>query len=559
MVATLLSLKFHLTIAELKRSTVRLVLWIIGGLYVLAMIVGILVILASTSSAVKGAEAQTGSLIVLVGSLIVIGWILLPLVFFGSDQTLDPARFTQFPLKGSQLAPGLAVAGIVGLPGFFTALIALGSALPWVQVPVAFAFGLVGGVLGWFMTQLGARAASATLSGMLSSRKAKDMTGMISLIVILMLSMVGSMVSIVIQAFSSSPDLWQQTLATVDRVSAVLSWTPLGAPWALATDAGRGQWLLLVGHLVVTLAYIVLGLWGFGAILDRALVAPAHAESTTVITKGDFVAKAANWFWANGSMTPVAAITARCLRYWRRDPRYLGQMPAILLMPILFTVMSRFMGSSITMDGGEGIPGWASVGMIAFGLGFMALMTGYTMSADVSSDSTAWWIHLASGVKGWQDRLGRVFGNMVWAAPLIIIVGVAVAIINGSTARIPAVLGAMLVLYLTALAVASVFSALIIYPMPLPGESPLRMKSAMMGAQMLSQMGSMGISAVLALPVCLWAVFTRGWTDWLILIVGIVWGVIVLVVGVILGGKVMDSRGPAILLTLRKNDSRERG
>ena len=36
--------------------------------------------------------------VVFTGSAIVLGWVLLPLLFFGVDETLDPARLTLFPL-----------------------------------------------------------------------------------------------------------------------------------------------------------------------------------------------------------------------------------------------------------------------------------------------------------------------------------------------------------------------------------------------------------------------------------------------------------------------------
>ncbi len=558
MVATLLSLKLRLTVAELKRSTARLVIWIILALYALALVGLALVGLAVASLAVRGHEALTASLTVVVGSVVTLGWIVLPLVFFGSDQTLDPARFSQFPLKGSQLAPGLVLAGIVGLPGLFTAVLGLGGALPWLGSPAVFAVGLVGGILGWLTTQLWCRTASAGLSGALSSRKAKDLTGLIGLVVVLLLSLGAYGVSMAASFFAADLGRWQRFLSVVTDAGAVLSWTPLGAPWALVGDAGQGQWLLFAGHLIVTCGYLAVGAWAFSAILSKALVTPAHVQESASVTKGDAVAKAATWFWATGRLTPVAAITARCLRYWRRDPRYLGQIPAVLLIPVLFTVMGWAFGSPSLM-GDQPMPAVLSSGFVAFGLGFAAVMAGYALSADVASDATAWWIHLASGVKGWQDRLGRVLAELVWAVPLVVVVSVVMLWVTGHPDRIPAAIGAAFALYLAGLAVASVFSALIIYPMPLPGESPLRMRSAMLGSQMLSQFGCMVASGLLGLPVGVWALFSHGWQDWLVLAVGLVWGVGLLVVGVVVGGKVMDARGPAILLSLRKNDSRERG
>ena len=558
MVATLLSLKLRLTLAELKRSTARLVVWIIMALYLAAMVGLVLIGLAFASLVVTGHEAMAGALTILIGAVVVVGWTVLPLLFFGSDQTLDPARFIPFPLTGRQLAPGLLVAGVVGLPGLATAILALGSALLWLHHPAALVAGLVGGVLGWLMAQVGCRLASAGLSGLLSTRKARDLTGLIGLIVILLLSTLGYGVSLVMSYFSADPGRWSQVIDGAGTIGAVLAWTPLGAPWALAGDIGQGAIGLAVVHLLLTLVYLGLGLWAYAALLGKALVTPVHISASAPLAKGDAIAQAAGWAWAQGSLVPVAVIARRCLRYWRRDPRYLGQVPAAIFMPVLFTIMGLTMGRLPSTDG-QVMPSILTTGMEAFGLGFMALLCGYALSSDIASDATAWWIHLATGVKGWQDRLGRIIAQAIWALPLIVVVAVAVTWVVGHPGRIAGAVGASLCFYLVALGVSSVASALIIYPVALPGESPLRLRTAAAGPQMLSQFGCLAASGLLGLPVGLWAMLTHGAQDGFILLVGVVWGAAVLMAGTIWGGQVMDARAPAILQSLRQNDSRERG
>ena len=556
MVTTLLSLKLHLTIADLKRSTVRLVIWIILAVNILFLLVLALIGLTASSLAVVGNEAQTGWITVLSGSVLVLGWALIPLVFFGFDQTLDPARFTQFPLTGRQLAPGLVLAGVLGLPGLVTAVLCLGSSLPWIRTPLVALVGLVGGVLGFLMTQACSRMITTAFSGSLSTRKARDMTGLIGLILVLVLSMSGYALSLVISLFTTSSLSLADTWSMIGGVSSVLSWTPLGSPWAMASDAGQGHWLMLVAHLGVTCIYLGLALWAYSAILDKALVTPAKTQSTSVLVK-DFIARVAGIRWVKGTLVPVAAIAARCLRYWRRDPRYLGQIVGMLMMPVIFTVIALGFQAIPTNGPEDQILAYLFNGMIGFGLGFMALLAGYTISADIAYDSTAWWIHLATGVKGWQDRLGRLIAQAVISTPLVIIAAVAVPWIIGKPDIFPGALTAMLCLYLLSLGVSSIFSALIIYPVALPGESPLTIKTGMMGLQTLSQMGCLGIATILSLPICIWVLFASGGQVWAALAVAIIWGGSAVIAGVVVGGRIMDARGPSILASLRKNDSRE--
>ncbi|MDR0488072.1 MAG: hypothetical protein LBG99_01485 [Propionibacteriaceae bacterium] len=557
MVATLLGLKLHLVVADLKRSTARLVIWILFALYALSMIAMILVGLIVASMAITGNEEMASAITIIAGSILVMGWTLLPLIFFGADQTLDPARFAHFPVTGTKLAPGLLLAGAIGLPGLATAVICLGTGLPWWKTPAVLVMGVISGLLGFLLTQIGCRVASTALSGTLSSRKAKDLTGLIGLVVVLVMSMGVYGVSMGINFFALNGNP-AEAMMVARSTATVLAWTPLGAPWAIVGAAGQGYWLMALVYLGLTLVYIVAGVWLYAKILDKALITPTIAVSTADVGKGDIINSVTRVTKAQGSWIPVAAILARSLRYWRRDPRYMGQIPAILMMPIMFGIIGWGTTSFADPSTDASIAAVLSKGMIAFGLGFMALMAGYSLSADVASDSTAWWTHLATGVKGWQDRLGRVLGQLIWAAPVIILVGIIASLFLFDASRIPSVMGALMALYLCGLGLSSLFSALIIYPVALPGESPLKMKTGMMGLQMLSQFGSLIIAGLLALPLCIWAIFATGVQAWLVLILGLVWGAILLILGVILGGKIMDSRGPQILASLTKNDSRER-
>ncbi|HMO10465.1 MAG TPA: hypothetical protein PKB06_02930 [Actinotalea sp.] len=114
MVEHLVRLKLTLLRNGLRRSAWQVVMFLLGLLYGL----GVLVLVAAGLVALAvGAppDVQRGVLVV-VGSAVVLGWAVLPLVAFGVDATLDPARFVTFPVPRRDLLVGLALAGLVGVP-----------------------------------------------------------------------------------------------------------------------------------------------------------------------------------------------------------------------------------------------------------------------------------------------------------------------------------------------------------------------------------------------------------------------------------------------------------
>src|SRR5690606_41545430 len=50
------------------------------------------------------------------GAALVLGSVLLPLVWFGVDDTLDPARFALLPLPRTRLVLGLLAAALLSVP-----------------------------------------------------------------------------------------------------------------------------------------------------------------------------------------------------------------------------------------------------------------------------------------------------------------------------------------------------------------------------------------------------------------------------------------------------------
>ncbi len=117
MVALLVRLKLTLLRNSLRRSVWRTVGLVIGVVYALGIVVlafAGLIALRFTSTAL------TADVTVPAFALLTLGWLLLSLLVFGVDETVDPARFALLPVRARELLPGLLLAGLIGVPGVAT-------------------------------------------------------------------------------------------------------------------------------------------------------------------------------------------------------------------------------------------------------------------------------------------------------------------------------------------------------------------------------------------------------------------------------------------------------
>ena len=117
MVKILIRLKLTLLANSLRRSVWRTVGLIVGLIYGLGAVVAVLVGLAALrfSSLTLTADAT-----VVAFSALTLGWLLMSLLVFGVDETVDPARFALLPVRAGELLPGLVATALIGVPGVAT-------------------------------------------------------------------------------------------------------------------------------------------------------------------------------------------------------------------------------------------------------------------------------------------------------------------------------------------------------------------------------------------------------------------------------------------------------
>ncbi|ALV45894.1 transporter [Arthrobacter alpinus] len=523
MVAHLVRLKLTLLRNSLRRSPWQLVGLIIGGLYGLGMLVTVIVALAALGT---GEADFIGTAVVLAGAALILGWLIIPVVAAGLDMTLDPARFTTYAIPMKSLLAGLLVSSFIGVPGAITLIASIGTAASWWKHPLAGLVALVCGVLGALTCIAASRAITAASASLASSRRFKDFSGIVLLLPLMFL---GPIITSVADGVSN---LREYLPALADTVS----WTPLGAIWAVPAEVAQGHFGAAGLKFLIAIGTLGVLIWVWKVCLSRALVTPAFTGGGR--RRGGKLGFF-TWFPA----TPAGAIAARCLSYWFRDPRYSAGLLIAPLMPLIFVFAGSQAGTGDTLGVALG-----------FGGALAAFLVVWSISADISYDNTAFALHIATGVDGRADRLGRAMAAGVLALPLGLVYSVVGGIVIGDVAQLVATVGLVLGVVGSGLGLASVFSARFTMNAPLPGESPMKTRPGNGLSSALIQMAGFGGLGVLVLPELILAIVavTTGQIlfAWLALLVGVVLGGVFFTIGVRMGARIYNERAPELLLAV---------
>ncbi|MDQ0633434.1 ABC-2 type transport system permease protein [Arthrobacter pascens] len=522
MVAHLLRLKLTLLRNGLRRSPWQLVGMVFGGLYALGLVAALVAALVILRQADDGL-AQTA--VVLGGSAAILGWGIIPVVASAADMTLDPARFTTFAIPMPQMLAGLALGGLIGIPGLATALVALATVWTWSRGAFPAIGALTGACLGVLSCIVLSKVVTTATASLAASRRFKDASGIAFMVPLVLM---GPIVAGVSRGVSASAGFLPDLART-------LAWTPLGAAWALGGDLAAGRPGEAAAKLLIALSTLAGLAWCWKLLLERALVNPPYAGSGS--RKGGKMG-----LFALLPATPVGAVTARSLTYWLRDPRYAGSLVVVPLLPVLLL----FQGSQS-----------GDYGTLAFAAPLAAFLLAWSISADVSYDNTAFALHLATGVRGRDDRLGRALACLAFALPVVLIFAMGHLAFSGGWEQLPGRLGLSLGILFTGLGLSSVVSARYTVAVPLPGDSPFKKPPGNVGQTMAVQFAGMGILALLVLPEAALLVaqlFTgNALFGWINLAVGLILGLVLFMAGVRLGGRWLDARGPELLAQLTVN------
>ena len=571
MVATLVRLRWRLTLNSLRANVWALIGTVVGALYGL----GLLLALVAGAIGLGGLGADAAApVLAAAGALTVLGWALVPLMLTGVDSTLDPRAMAAWTAPSRPLAIGLAVAAATGVPGVITGAGLLLPVLVWA----------VAGQWGAALLALAlAPAALATCvllsrvvvigAGVSTSRRGRDRAGVIAVLAILLVSLAPALLNLGTR-LDSGIDL--EGLRTAARVAGL---TPFG--WALAAPGhlARGEAAAAIGLSAAALALPAALAPVWERVVGRVMTGPARSDARSRAYDGAAqeggaqaggaqagaagaaagVSRVLPWHRRlEGIMpSPAAAVAARCLRYWRADPRYLVQAISLAITPVLLAVIIA-LGRTSIVDAGETAslaPGRAPAVLLAAPV-LTALLSGWGLHNDLAFDSTALWTQVSASVRGRDDRLGRIVAAALWQTPVIAVLALGGGAWTGLWRALPAVGGLSAALYGCALAWSSLTGVLLPYEVNAPGDSPMKSRtSGTVLIAVLVQMVGMGVIGLAAAPVIAgFAVMALagawGW-GWPFLAAGVLWGAGATWAGIAVGGRLLDSRGVRILTAIR--------
>ncbi|PRB13945.1 hypothetical protein [Microbacterium sp. MYb62] len=515
MVAHVLRLRFALLLGSLRGDR-RVRVLVTFGAVVAVTVVVCLAVFSLAGAPVPVARAVT----VLGGAALLLGFLVGPILVGAVDQ-LDPRRFAVFGVDERRMPWVLALASFVSVPSLAllavyisVCIVAIGAGAPW---PLAVSMTLVSVIT----TVLTSRIGMAINALLLPERRSRELTALFALALIV--------IAFPVAVFLGSLRWDGHVPASLAALTTAIGFSPLAASpaflFAAAADETASAWT----SAVIAVVSVAL-LWVAWTWLVRRLLTTTERPVTSRERTG------LGWFGLLPS-NAFGAIAARSLVYWLRDRRYIMN---IIVVPVagVLTVLPLIV-AGVPLEVAVLVP-----------VPVMALFFGWLPHNDVAYDSTALWTHVASGVRGLPDRLGRLVPVLLVAIPVLAIAVPLSLLVIGDWALLLPLSGLAASLLFSALGISSIVSVVAPYAVSRPGDSPFQQP------QRPTSRGAYGpAAAFLGAIVCsapaIWlfaAAFVGGSAYapaafW----VGLIVGIVVLVVGAIVGGRIFERSGERLM------------
>jgi ABC-2 type transport system permease protein len=517
----LVQLKLRLLLGALRASNAARVSFILSSTIALFVAVGTFAGLASLRH--NGAAVH---LTAVIYTLFALGWVILPLIAFGLDGTLDPAALALYPLRTRPLMIGLLAASATGAWPLANLIGELGIVVGLAHGALAVVIAVIAALLQVLFCITLARLVTTALAGLMRSRRGRDLA-------VLAIIPIFALYEVFAQVLPKAIGNHELTAASFAEVDAWLRWLPPGLVAHAVQDASTGHAGTAVLRLLLAAAVTVVLGWLWARALSRALVT-ADASTQAATIKGGSLP-----FGRRGGLT--GTIAARSLVYQRRDPTsmaYLGFTVVLMVVVSISALRGTHPVVGVLISAGVG---GASVGLQrgdSFGLDGPA----FYLDALALSGRRA--------LRSWFA--GQNAAIAVIAVPLILVVPLVLAIITRHP--VDGLLSMALGLAATGagLGIADLFSSALPYPMERRAGSPLPRQAEGFAMQSLAgRFGGLIATAILVIPVIVAIGETGSVADAIrvpaLIAGGAVYGALLAWAGIALGAGIAEGKLPELV------------
>ena len=504
MVGLFAGLKWRLVTSRIRAAgggtkAVMIIGWTLALLVIALIVIGCF--------ALRTDPALARTLVVSLFTIQMVSWVLAPLVAFGVDETVDPAKFALLPLTTGTLQRGLLVTSLVGYLPVANALLLIGAAIAlsssWALLPIA----LLCAATQLLLCVVVSRAASTAMSGLMSGRRGRDLGMVVGSV--LFLGYIGLSAALNQTSSSIGPDGESAIGAGATTVGRVLGWGPNGALAIIPSAVADERWgRLLVAVLTAAAALIIGWRWWTAALRSSLTTLPSTTEGSA---PADGTATGTAVASSLTGMISLVIARDRVLT-WRDPMRRIPWLMVGALAALWPLLVIRGHGS-------------------LFAVAFPALMMGLQGGNQFGVEGTGVWLHMVAFADRTRAR-GEALGHAIFVLiPGTVIVVAAVflqAVIRHDLRWVPAGLAICLPLMFGAVAFSGYMSARLPYAMrqsrktmfanSIPGQ-----KGRTFGATL----AAMGGGVVVALPAIVLVVLAFA--------ISPAWGWVALVVGPLCG------------------------
>jgi ABC-2 type transport system permease protein len=517
----LVQLKLRLLLAALRATNATRVSFIVSSTVALLGAIGTFVGLAALRH-----NSGAVDLTAVIYTVFALGWLILPLVTFGLDATLDPATLALYPLRTGPLVIGLLAASATGAWPLANLIGELGITVGLAHGALAVLIAVIAALLQVAFCLTLARLVTTALARLMRSRRGRDLAAL-AIIPIFVLYEVFAQV---LPRAIGHHELTAASFATVDGW---LRWLPPGLAAHAVQDASTGHAGTAVLRLLLVAASIVVLGWLWARALSHALVTADRSTQTASVKGGALP------LGRSGGLTGTVA--ARSLVYQRRDPTSMvtwGLTVVIMVVVSISALRGNHPETGVLLSAGFG---GAFAGMLR---GDLFGMTGpaFYLDALALSDRRA----LRSWFAGQNAAVASI------AVPLVLVVPLVVAIISGHPVNGLLAMALGLASTGASLGIADFFSSTLPYPAERRAGSPIPRQVDGFALQAVgARFGGLIATAILVIPVIVAIGATGSVTDAVripaLIAGGAIYGVLLACAGIALGAGLAQGKVPELL------------